>query len=112
MQKAIAKIDLPYEQIIIDGNFNFLPAYKNVLVKVKADQLFAPVSAASIIAKVYRDDWMRRLALSYPEYGFEKHVGYGTKLHLEQIKKYGPCPLHRMFYKPLIGLAANPATAA
>lgn len=62
---------------------------------IKGDAKSYNVGAASIIAKVYRDTLMERYALEYPEYGFEKHKGYGTKAHIDAIKKYGPCPIHR-----------------
>ena len=102
MQIALSKITHNYDQIIIDGNFNFLDKYDNVTTLIKADLYVQAVSAASIIAKVYRDKWMSEIAIDFPEYGFEKHMGYGTKYHLEMIKKYGPVNQHRKFYKPLL----------
>lgn len=62
---------------------------------VKGDAKVYSIAAASIIAKVTRDRLMDEYAVKYPMYGFEKHKGYGTKLHSEAIKKYGPCPIHR-----------------
>lgn len=62
---------------------------------IKGDAKSYNVGAASIIAKVYRDSLMEQYALIYPEYGFDSHKGYGTKAHIDAIKKYGPCPLHR-----------------
>ncbi len=62
---------------------------------IKGDELLYPISCASIVAKVVRDDYMKEMAKIYPQYGFEKHKGYGTKLHREMILEYGPCPLHR-----------------
>lgn len=62
---------------------------------IKGDALSYSIGAASIIAKVYRDNLMAEYAKIYPEYGFEKHKGYGTKAHIEAIKKFGPCPIHR-----------------
>jgi ribonuclease HII len=102
MRNAIKSINLDYEKIIIDGNYNYLPDYPNVEVVVKADDTIPAVSAASILAKVYRDNLMIDMSKEFPEYGFEKHVGYGTKYHLDMIKKFGPCNQHRMFYKPLL----------
>lgn len=102
MRLALSKINIFFDEIIIDGNFNYLKDQKNVTTIVKADQTVPSVSAASIVAKVYRDEWMNKLAKKFPKYGFDKHVGYGTKQHLEMLELYGPCELHRLFYKPLI----------
>ena len=62
---------------------------------IKGDAKSYSIAAASIIAKVTRDRIMRQWDELYPEYGFEKHKGYGTKMHTDAIKEYGPCPLHR-----------------
>ena len=65
---------------------------------VKGDSLSASIAAASILAKVSRDHLMLELAEQYPQYRFEKHKGYGTKLHYEMLREYGPCPIHRMTF--------------
>lgn len=62
---------------------------------IKGDSLSASVAAASVLAKVSRDHYMLEQAKCYPEYGFEKHKGYGTKAHYEALRQYGPCPIHR-----------------
>ncbi|GIU81762.1 MAG: ribonuclease HII [Acidobacteria bacterium] len=62
---------------------------------IRGDATCASIAAASIIAKTYRDNLMKELDKTYPIYGFAKHVGYGTKQHLEALRKYGPCPIHR-----------------
>ena len=62
------------------------------------------IAAASIIAKVSRDRVMLKYAEQYPEYGFEKHKGYGTSLHLEALKKHGPCAIHRQTFAPVARL--------
>jgi ribonuclease HII len=62
---------------------------------VKGDGRSANIAAASILAKVSRDRYMEEMAELYPEYQFEKHKGYPTKLHYELLRKYGPCPIHR-----------------
>lgn len=67
----------------------------------KGESKSASVAAASILAKEARDIEMERLALQYPEYGFDKHKGYGTSAHADALKKYGPCPIHRMSFKPV-----------
>lgn len=104
MQRAVEQIREPCNEIIIDGNINYLPERAKVKTLVKADSLIAEVSAASIIAKVTRDRYMEQTAVTHPHYGFEKHVGYGTKLHLEKLKEHGICELHRLSYKPLQAL--------
>ena len=71
---------------------------------VKGDSLSASIAAASILAKVTRDDYVLELAEAYPDYHFEVHKGYGTKLHYEKLAQYGPSPIHRMtFLKKLYG---------
>jgi len=71
---------------------------------VKGDSKSLSIAAASIIAKVKRDHLMIELAEIYPEYGFEKHKGYGTKQHMEALHKYGPCPIHRRTFAPIAQL--------
>lgn len=104
MQRALTALDAEHLEIIIDGNYNFLPELPNVQTLVKADALIPSVSAASILAKVARDTYMQQLALQYPEYGFEKHVGYGTALHRAALQRYGVTPEHRRSYKPIRAL--------
>ena len=96
--------NLPFSEIIIDGTSNFLrgTALENLVsVLPKADAKIKEVSAASIIAKVARDNYMVELAQKYPGYGFEKHVGYGTAAHKAALQKLGPCPEHRHSFKPV-----------
>lgn len=104
MQTALQQIKLPYQKVIIDGDFNFLPDISVAETLIKADDTVPCVSAASIIAKVARDQYMANMALEFPEYGFEKHVGYGTALHLEMLKLHGVTSLHRKSYKPIQSL--------
>lgn len=102
-----------FEQIIIDGKVNFLADTELagcVSMVVKADALIKEVSAASIIAKVARDNYMKELAKKYPEYGFESHVGYGTAKHMAAIRKIGICPEHRKSFEPIksmVGFSRN-----
>lgn len=93
-----------FSGIIIDGTQNFLVGTEyETLVSVlpKADAKIREVSAASIIAKVARDNYMKDLATKYPEYGFEKHVGYGTAAHKAALEKFGPCLEHRRSFRPV-----------
>ena len=69
---------------------------------VDGDSLLPHVSAASIVAKVQRDNFMRDLSKLYPQYGFDSHKGYGTKLHMDMIEKFGLCPEHRRSFAPII----------
>ena len=101
---AVKQIKVPFHEIIIDGTVNFLrdtPLASHVQVLKKADLLVPEVSAASIVAKVARDEYMYQLAKKYPGYGFEKHVGYGTAAHKAALEKLGPCPEHRKSFKPI-----------
>lgn len=90
------KINLENAHILVDGTFK-IPQLTHVqqTTLIKGDLRAAPVSAASIIAKVERDNLLISMSEQYPEYGFEKHKGYCTKVHKEAIKKYGPCEVHR-----------------
>ncbi|MBQ8992272.1 ribonuclease HII [Candidatus Saccharibacteria bacterium] len=99
--------DFPVDEIIIDGTVNFLrgtPLEDRVSVLKKADLLIKEVSAASIIAKVARDNYMVKIAKDYPNYGFERHVGYGTAAHQKALEVFGPCPEHRTSVKPVAKL--------
>ena len=87
--------------IIIDGSFNYLIDDKRSRTLIDADALIPSVMAASIIAKVERDEWMGQLALRYPQYGFERHVGYGTRFHQACLRLYGTTPEHRQSFKPI-----------
>jgi ribonuclease HII len=94
-------------EIIIDGGLNFLPTDIRASNLIKADDTVPEVSAASILAKVARDSLMTEESKKYPNFGFEKHVGYGTKDHLEAMKKNGLTPLHRWSFKPVKALIDN-----
>ena len=103
MERAMGSLSVRPDLALIDGNrakdFG-LP----VQTVVKGDSLSASIAAASILAKVTRDDYMDEMAKIYPQYGFDVHKGYGTKLHYEKIAQFGPSPIHRMtFLKKLYG---------
>lgn len=89
--------NLECNEYLFDGNTTF--GVKGLETMIKADGKVAEVSAASIIAKVTHDRDILEEAKKYPEYQFEKHKGYGTKLHIEMIKKHGYCKIHRKSYK-------------
>ncbi len=97
MDLAIHQLDLAPDFALIDGNRNKGITIPNRMV-VHGDSLSASISAASILAKVSRDHYMLEMAERYPEYHFEQHKGYGTKLHYEMLHKYGPCPIHRLTF--------------
>lgn len=95
IKEIMEKLDA--KQYLMDGNTSF--GIGNLHHLIKADGLISEVSAASILAKVSRDRYMCEVALQYPEYFFEKHKGYGTKAHIEAIKKHGFSSLHRKSFK-------------
>lgn len=102
--RAVEQIRVSYSEIIIDGTINFLASTgkgKYVKTMPKADLLIPSVSAASIVAKVARDNYMKLQSVEYREYGFDGHVGYGTKRHSDAIDKHGVTPLHRLSFAPL-----------
>ncbi|MCA9329222.1 ribonuclease HII [Candidatus Saccharibacteria bacterium] len=101
MIRAVQKITCEYDQIIIDGNYNFLSDYSSSSCLIRADEKIPSVSAASIIAKVARDEYMNKIAIKYPGYAFESHVGYGTRKHQQALQAYGITSLHRKSYKPI-----------
>jgi len=94
MRRAVAGLKNPPELALIDGNIarDFSVSTQCV---VGGDGKCSCIAAASILAKVERDRYMLELSEKYPDYGFERHMGYGTKLHIERIRQYGPCPEHR-----------------
>jgi ribonuclease HII len=99
MRRALEeiKMQLSAEEYLFDGNTSF--GVEGLETMVKADGKVPEVSAASILAKVTHDLKIIEDAKEYPEYGFEKHKGYGTKFHVEMIKKHGYCPIHRKSFK-------------
>jgi ribonuclease HII len=109
MELALAAVQVPYDEVIIDGNINYMPGEQRARALIKADDLVPAASAASIIAKVARDSYMAATAhKKFPLYGFDKHVGYGTALHIRALAQYGVTELHRLSYKPIQKLAVEP----
>lgn len=94
MRRAVEALQLPADYALVDGNrIQGLPIPAETVIG--GDGKVLSIAAASILAKVTRDRYMRDMAAQYPEYGFEKHKGYGTKAHYAAIEQYGICPLHR-----------------
>lgn len=103
MERAIRMLEVKPDYALVDGNRekDFGVPVQTV---VHGDSLSASIAAASILAKVTRDDYMVQMAQEYPEYGFEIHKGYGTKAHYAALMKFGACPIHRRtFLKKLHG---------
>lgn len=97
MNRAIARLTVRPELALIDGNRNSDIEIPSRCI-VKGDARCADIAAASILAKVTRDRYMREMALIYPQYGFENHKGYGTKQHYMALLEYGASPIHRMSF--------------
>ena len=101
MQRAIDGLAIQPDFALIDGNRDHgkqgAVTTPHATV-VKGDSLSASIAAASILAKVSRDRYMEEMAVQYPQYAFEKHKGYPTKLHYERLDQYGPCPIHRLSF--------------
>ena len=112
--EQIQKTKIPFSEIIIDGTMNFLVGTKlekYVSTLKKGDFLVKEISAASILAKVERDKYMAELDAVYPEYGFGKHVGYGTAAHQKAMEEFGLTPEHRRSFSPVREIAEDKNTA-
>ncbi len=111
-KRAVEQIKAPYHEIVIDGTVNFLDGTakgRYVQLMKKADLLVPSVSAASIIAKVARDNYMSEQDSVYPGYTFASHVGYGTAAHRSAIDEFGVSPLHRLSFAPLAKYRNDPS---
>jgi ribonuclease HII len=101
MKRSLAQISCEVHLLLVDGRAT-LPEYSGAQqALIKGDSLSFSIAAASILAKEARDSFMREQSKEYQEYGFDEHVGYGTKKHLEAIHKYGICNLHRKNFAPI-----------
>jgi ribonuclease HII len=113
MQRALAALAVEPGHVRVDGNR--CPSLVEIGLACTAeavvggDATVAEISAASILAKTSRDAWMRRAAQEYPGYGFERHKGYPTALHLQALARLGPCPLHRRSFAPVKSLELFPS---
>ena len=101
MQRAVLRLNPAPEFLLIDGN-KFRPfgpyTSKHYQTVVHGDATYASIAAASVLAKTYRDEFMRKLAAEYPQYGWERNMGYPTPEHIEAIRQYGYTPWHRMSF--------------
>ena len=98
MQRSLEKLDVKPKKILVDGTHTFKTPIEIESI-VGGDNLIPSISAASIVAKVYRDKLMMEYSKEFPRYGFEKHKGYPTKFHKEMIAKYGSTKIHRQTFK-------------
>ncbi len=100
MRRAVEGLRLKPNLVLVDGNR--LPVLSmSAKAIVKGDALIPAISAASILAKVHRDRWCAEFDLQYPQYGFAKHKGYGTAVHLAALTQHGACPQHRKTFRPV-----------
>lgn len=99
MHRAIAKLKVIPQHLLIDGNqfktYDFIP-HSTI---IKGDGKYRSIAAASVLAKTHRDEYMKNMAGDYPKYGFDKHKGYGTSLHIQAIKEFGYLDCHRMSFR-------------
>ena len=104
MQRAVLRLDPAPDFLLVDGN-KFRPfgryGFKDFRTVVHGDATFASIAAASVLAKTYRDDFMNKIALEYPQYDWLENKGYPTKKHRDAIKQYGTTPYHRMSFNLL-----------
>jgi len=101
MKKAIGALRQKPEMIILDGKFPIPNLSLRQEPIIKGDARIFSIAAASIIAKVTRDRLMRKYHVQHPFYGFDQHKGYGTKRHMESLRRHGPCPIHRRSFAPV-----------
>lgn len=97
MKNAVENLSIKPDVVLVDA-ISKLDTDVNLRGIIKGDALSYSIGCASILAKVTRDNLMVKLSEEYPEYGFEKHKGYGTKVHIEALKEYGPCIYHRLSF--------------
>ena len=107
MKRVVDKFNLKNAQLIIDGNFSLnYKSYKEQAI-IKGDNKSLSIAAASIIAKVHRDRLMKKLSIKFQNFGWEKNAGYGTKMHIENIHRFGPTIHHRKTFEPIKSLIHN-----
>lgn len=99
-QRALDALEGAFDAILLDGRHDFLKADKPTQLVVKGDAASQSIAAASIVAKVHRDQLMTAHDAAFPNYGFASHKGYGSQAHREALGRYGVCPLHRLSFAP------------
>lgn len=100
MQRAVRKLSVRPDFLLVDGNrFRPFDGYRYATV-VHGDATYASIAAASVLAKTYRDEYMRRIAAEYPQYGWERNMGYPTPEHIAAIREFGYTPHHRKSFHP------------
>lgn len=106
MKRAFDNLAITSDIVLIDGRDTIDIAVTQKTV-IGGDGLSACIAAASILAKVARDELMYEMHEIYPEYSFDQHKGYGTRLHLETIRRFGPCPIHRQSFSPIKDIVSS-----
>ncbi|MGV6852202.1 MAG: ribonuclease HII [bacterium] len=106
MARCVHNLEITPQRIAVDGKF-CPQQLESAIAIIKGDARVAEISAASILAKVERDQYMYNLHQQYPDYGFDRHKGYPTKLHKEMLKLHGPCKEHRKSYAPVKETLSN-----
>ena len=104
MEIALSNLEIPPDYVIVDGNMKIITKCPLKCI-IKGDSKSLSIAAASIIAKVTRDRLMLKYDEIYPQYGFARHKGYGTKFHKEALEKFGPSPIHRFSFRPVKNLS-------
>ena len=103
MQRAVLRLDPAPEFLLVDGN-RFRPfgrySSSDYRTVVHGDATYAAIAAASVLAKTHRDEYMRKIAAEYPQYGWERNMGYPTREHIEAVRRYGYTPYHRKSFHP------------
>ena len=107
MKNAILKLKIKPKYVLVDGNKNIPGIDIEQSCVIGGDGISASIAAASILAKVERDRYMRKLHNKFPVYGFDAHKGYGTKFHIKAISEFGPCSCHRMTFEPVRSCREN-----
>lgn len=111
MRRAIERLDGEFDGVLVDGNVAPDAVQFPIECHVSGDARFIQISAASVIAKTYRDELMVAMARKYPQYGFERHFGYATPEHLAALREHGPCEIHRRSFAPVYAILNQPCLA-